>query len=97
MVLFAATPLAHMDSGADAVWIQGRAVMSIRDSGHDSWQVYWKAKKHQNHCEVRIQPYAQFTHRNIHSFLMKQGSVDGYGCYRPIRSASILHPRAISD
>jgi hypothetical protein len=31
--------LAHMDSGADAVWIQGHAVMLIQDSGHDSWQV----------------------------------------------------------
>jgi hypothetical protein len=36
----------------------------------------WKAKKHQSQshvCEVRIQPYAQFSHGNLHSFLTKQG------------------------
>jgi hypothetical protein len=33
------TVFVHMDSGADAVWIQGRAVMLIWDLGHGSWYI----------------------------------------------------------
>lgn len=58
----------------------------------DGWEWGWEDKEPELFSCLHEIHIPQSTHRNLYSFLTKQGSVDCYGWHHPIHSANILHP-----